>query len=187
MKIKLTHVSYMAHKISKDIFANPHISIVDEEEKIVDIIYNILEKEVQKEMRLEAKVDEMLDNVGEEVVDEFEYMDINYKQVFWMAKKRLAKEYDFILETEDRHNDISHQIITKLTEEDCINYIMTETILKNVVFDSIVDFIGLFAKIEDAVHERITHYKRKLTPGTEDYDLVYRKLYEEELVRKGLA
>ena len=33
---------------------------------------------------------------------------------------------------------------------------------------------------------KLKNYKRKLIPGTEDYDLVYHRLYEEELIKRGL-
>ena len=41
-------------------------------------------------------------------------------------------------------------------------------------------------KIEDIVIEKIEGYKRTLIPGTEEYDMVFEKLYEEELRKKGM-
>jgi hypothetical protein len=38
----------------------------------------------------------------------------------------------------------------------------------------------------NAAYEKIKNYKRKLIPGTEDYDLIFKRLYEEELIKKGL-
>lgn len=187
MKVKLSHVPYMARKISTEIINNPHINVAITKEEMTEKIEAILEQEVAKETELEQKVDEMLDNVEDNVVDEFEYMDINYKQVFWMAKKKLAKEFDFILDAQDRYTDISHKIINALVAEELIDYSMSETIIKNVVFDAIMDFLQIFKDVEELVNERMTHYKRKLTPGTEDYDLVYKKLYEESLARKGIV
>jgi len=43
-----------------------------------------------------------------------------------------------------------------------------------------------FEQIEDVVLEKISHYKRKLIPGTEEYDLIFERLYEEELRKRGM-
>ena len=41
--------------------------------------------------------------------------------------------------------------------------------------------------IEDAVYEKIKSYKRKIIPGTDDYEILFEKLYREELTKRGLA
>ena len=186
MKMKLSHAVYMARKISKDIITNEHINVAISKEEMVDIVQSILEAEVIKETKLEEEVDKIISDVQEEEMGEFEYVNIDYKQVFWMAKKKLAKKYDFILDSQDRYTDISHKIINTLVDKQLIDYSMSETVIKNIVFNSIMDFIQIFKDIEESVSERILHYKRKIIPGTEDYDLVYKKLYEESLSRKGL-
>lgn len=43
-----------------------------------------------------------------------------------------------------------------------------------------------FGKIEDDVMDKIDTLKRKLIPGTEEYDMVFEKLYEEELKKRGM-
>ena len=187
MKVKITHAPYIAKKVTIDLINNKHIEILQPKENIEQRTRELLEIEITKEMRLEEAVDNMLDNVEDEVYDEFEYMDINYKQVFWMAKKKLAKSYNVILNLEDRFNNLSHEIIEELFKKDLINYQISENKIKNIVFDAIMNFIRSFDEVEKGVLQRITHYKRELIPGTEDYNLVYQKLYEEELIRKGLA
>ena len=43
-----------------------------------------------------------------------------------------------------------------------------------------LDYIKGYEEIEDIVLERMSHYKRKLIPGTDDYELIYKRLYETE-------
>ena len=47
-------------------------------------------------------------------------------------------------------------------------------------------FLKGFEEADDEVHVKIKSYKRRLIPGTEDYDLVFARLYEEELIKRGL-
>ena len=103
-----------------------------------------------------------------------------------MTKKRLANDFGVILNNEDRFSDIAHKILDYLWEEDFIHYTCSDNQIKNVIFASLDDFIKGFDKADFEVMAKLRNYKRKLIPGTEDYDLVYHRLYEEELTKRGL-
>jgi hypothetical protein len=36
------------------------------------------------------------------------------------------------------------------------------------------------------VLERISHYKRKLIPGSEEYEIIFERMFEEELRKRGM-
>ncbi|EAL6659623.1 DUF507 family protein, partial [Campylobacter coli] len=40
--------------------------------------------------------------------------------------------------------------------------------------------------LEDEVYEKISNYKTKPIPGSEEYELIFEKLYQEELRKKGI-
>ena len=44
----------------------------------------------------------------------------------------------------------------------------------------------IYDKAEEAVIDKLKKYKRKLIYGTEEYEIVFSKLYEEELRKRGL-
>jgi len=48
-------------------------------------------------------------------------------------------------------------------------------------------FIAENDKIEDAVYDKIQSYQRKIIPGTDDYNILFQKLYREELLKRGMA
>ena len=128
------------------------------------------------------KVEEILDSQTEEI----EYLNADRRQLFWMTKKRLANDFGVILNNEDRFSDIAHKILDYLWEEDYIHFTCSDNQIKNVIFGSLDDFIKGFEKADGEVLAKLKNYKRKLIPGTEDYDLVYHRLYEEELIKRGL-
>lgn len=98
----------------------------------------------------------------------------------------MANEFGVILNNEDRFSDIAHKMLDYLWEEDYIHYTCSDNQVKNVIFTSIDEFLKGFEESDSAVLEKIKHYKRKLIPGTEEYDIVYNRLYEEELIKRGL-
>lgn len=143
----------------------------------------VLEESVKKEHELEERVNEMLAENEENIED----MLADERQMFFLIKKKLAPEYGVILSYEDRYSDISHKIFDALYEEDLINYEVTESRVKNIIYNAITGYIASNDEIDDAVMEKIRAYKRRIIPGTEEFDIIHEKLYNEELQKRGLA
>ena len=182
MKLKLHHTPYVSRSISRDLVNCEFIEVRKTKDGISREVERILDEDLENELDLDDKVYKLL----EEEEENIEFYNVDYKQLFWMAKKRMANEAGVILNIEDRFSDISHKILDYLWEEDFIHYSVSDNKVKNVIFNSIEIFLKGFEEADTIVYEKITHYKRKLIPGTEEYDLVYRRLYEEELIKRGL-
>ena len=104
-----------------------------------------------------------------------------------MIKKKLAPEFGVILSYEDRYSDIAHKVLDELYEEDLIHFDVTENRIKNVIYNAITGYIASNDEIDDAVMDKIRSYKRRIIPGTEEFDIIHEKLYNEELQKRGLA
>lgn len=182
MRIKLSHVPYISNKIVLDMIKSSFVDIKDDIEKLKLKITNILEADLIKEKKLDEKVKELL----EEQEDEISFMQIDRKNMFWLIKKKLASKFEFIFNIEDRHNQLSHTILEEFVENDFINFSVSENRIKNLIFQSIDDYLKQYEKIEDIVIEKISNYKRKLISGSEEYELIFEKLYQEELKKKGM-
>ena len=101
-------------------------------------------------------------------------------------KKKLAKEYEVVLSYEDRYSDLAHKIQEQIWKDGLIEYSVSENRIKNIIYNAMESYIESFESVEEVVAEKIGNYKRKLIPGTPEYDLVFERLYEEELRKKGL-
>jgi len=182
MKLKKQHSPYIARKITKDLINCDFVEIRKDKALITQICEDILNKDIDKEIAL----DEAVNNLLESQEDEIEYYKADYRQLFWMTKKRMANEFGVNLNFEDRFSNIAHAIMDYLYEEDYIHFTVSDIQVKNVIANSIDQFIKGYDEADTIAYEKIKTYKRKLIPGTEDYDIVFRRLYEEELVKKGL-
>ena len=182
MRLRLPHAPYVANKIAIDLANSGFVTLTKGVEPVAKAAQEVLEEDLKKEKALEEHVKEII----EENEDEIEYMLADPKQLFWLIKKKLAPEYGVILNFEDRFNHLAHKILDKLYEEDLIRYNVPENKVKNIIFNAIVGYIKTFEEIEDIVLERISHYKRKLIPGSEEFELVFQKMYEEELKKRGM-
>lgn len=182
MRIKLTHIPYIANKIALDI---AHSNFVDVKAPLEQLHKNaemILHKDLEREKSLDEKARELL----EEQEDEMEFMQVDRKNMFWLVKKKLAPEFGVILNNEDKHNNLAHLILLDFVENDLINFTISENRIKNLIFQSIEDYLKNYGKIEEEIEEKISHYKRKLIRGSEEYELVFDKLYQEELKKRKI-
>lgn len=182
MKIRMPHTPYIAHKIAIDLLNCGFVTLNSGLEPVVKSAQEFLVEDVQKEMALEERANELLDDNN----DEIEFMQIDRRNMFWLIKKKLAKEYNVILSYEDRYNDIAHRILEYLWKQSLIEYSVSENRVKNIIYNAIEEYLKTYEAVEDIVIEKIEHYKRKLIPGTDEYELVFERLYEEELKRKGM-
>ena len=182
MRLKLHHTPYVSRRITRDLASCDFVEVRKDKSSIEAEVEKILDADIEKEFTLDEKVQEILDTQEEEI----EYLNADRRQLFWMTKKRLANDFGVILNNEDRFSDIAHKILDYLWEEDFIHYTCSDNQIKNVIFASLDDFIKGFEKADNEVMAKLKNYKRKLIPGTEDYDLVYHRLYEEELIKRGL-
>ncbi len=182
MKIKLHHVDFVSRKLTRDLVNCPFLEIRKPKESIAEQISLILRQDIENEMALDERVSELLEAQESDI----EFYQADYKQLFWMAKKRMANDYGVILSLDDRFSDISHKIVDLLWEEDYIHYTVDDNKVKNILIASLEAFVKGFEDADSAVHEKLKNYKRKLIAGTDEYDLVFQKLYEEELTRRGI-
>lgn len=98
MKMKLHHTPYIARRITRDLVTCEFVEVRKDKNAIAAEIERILDEDIEKELDLDEKVSSMLSNEEENI----EYYNADYRQLFWMAKKRLANEHGVILNNEDR-------------------------------------------------------------------------------------
>lgn len=183
MKVTLAHLPHISSRIAVDLSRSGLVTMTQGLETVAKEAEKILSENVKKESALEEKVKEIV-NANEEQID---FYLADERQLFFMIKKKLAPEYGVILSYEDRYSDIAHKILDVLYEEDLINYDVSENRIKNIIYDAITSSVADSSEIENAVYEKIKSYKRRLIPGTDEYEILYEKLYKDELARRGMA
>ena len=183
MKVSLSHIPHIASRIAVDLNRSGLVTMTHGLEATARAAEKILVESVKQEMALEEKVKAIV-SANEEQID---YYLADERQLFFMIKKKLAPEFGVILSYEDRYSDIAHKILDELYEEDLINYDVSENRIKNIIYDAITTFIADTNELENAVYEKIKSYKRRVIPGTDEYEILYEKLYKDEVARRGMA
>lgn len=182
MKLSLKSIPHISNKIAIDLNKSGVVTMTKGLEPVSIEAIKVLEDNVKKEMALEDKVDEICDENEEEI----EFMLADERQLFFMIKKKLAPEFDVILNYEERYSDISHKILDELYEEDLIHFDVTENRIKNIIYNAITGFMADESEIEDAVMDKIRSYKKRYIPGTDEFDILHEKIYREEMMKRGM-
>ena len=183
MKVSLTHVKHIANKIAVDLSKSGVVALTRGLEAVAAEAEKHIIDNVKKEVALEERVHEIVDE-NEEQID---FYLADERQLFFMIKKKLADEFGVILNYEERFSDLAHTILDNLYEEDLIHYDVNENRIKNIIYDAITGFVADTSEIESAVIDKLRSYKRKLIPGTDEYEILYEKHYQEELQKRGMA
>ncbi|QKF65297.1 DUF507 family protein [Campylobacter corcagiensis] len=181
MRIKNPHIPYVARKIAIDMLNSGFIKFSGGIESVADVANSVLLENAQEERALDERTNELL----EENEDDMESLGVDRRNIFWMVKRRLAEESGFILSHEDRYNALSHAILELAWKKNLIDYSVSENRAKNIIYQAIADYLKNFEEIEDIVADKIANGTRKLIPGTDEYDLVFEKMYQDELRKRG--
>lgn len=182
MKISLKVVPHIAQKIAIELNRSGVVTMTKGVEVVASESHKILDTYVKKELELEQKVNEICDENEEEI----EFVNANSRQLFYMIKKKLAPQYGVILDYEERYSDMAHKILDRLYEEDLINYDVSENRIKNIIFNAITSFISDSHELDNLIMDKIKSYKKRYIPGTDEFEILYEKLYKEELVKRGM-
>jgi hypothetical protein len=182
MKISLKSIPHIATRVAIDLNKSGVAKMTKGLEPVAHEAEKILIDNIKKEMALEDKAGDICDDNEEEI----DFMLVDERQLFFMIKKKLAPEFDVILNYEERYSDISHKILDELYEEDLIHFEVTENRIKNIIYNSITSFIADASEVDDAVMDKIRTYKKRYIPGTDEFDILYEKLYKEELTKRGM-
>ena len=84
MRIRLSHVPYIAHKIAIDLLGSGFVTLTSGLEPVSKEADEILRDDLMKERAIEERANEIIDAR----IDEMDSMQVDKKNMFWLIKKR---------------------------------------------------------------------------------------------------
>jgi uncharacterized protein len=82
---------------------------------------------------------------------------------------------------------ISHQIIDLLVQSNDVEFIEDRDTIRQHMVQTMTNILKEEEKVEVEVRKRITSQKKEILEGSEEWDVLFRKYYSEELRRMGIA
>jgi hypothetical protein len=89
-----------------------------------------------------------------------------------------------VILSEDKQTHIAHVIIDGIWNDDLVEYTNEDEAIREAK-RAIAEFVAHESSVDEAVRNKITSMKKGIAEGSREYEVLYKKYYEEELARKG--
>ena len=83
--------------------------------------------------------------------------------------------------TREKVNLLSHQIADKLATIDAVDFIEDRNTIRLAVVDILTKWLKKEEEVDKAARLKIENQKRSIPEGSAEWEILYRKYYEEEI------
>lgn len=87
--------------------------------------------------------------------------------------------------SDNKINVLTNKLLKGLLDSKMIVPIQDETLLRKEIKRTIIDELKIGEEIDGVVRKKLQSFTRKLVEGSTEWDVLYKKFFEEEEVRRG--
>src|SRR6266566_4532861 len=158
-----------------------------------DYIAAIVEEDLQVEDRLNDEVRDLLSQYSEYMRRE----GVSYQEMFRRIKNTLISQRkvirasgrdsgDSMKLSRDKINDISHKVVAALRKSRDFRLKRDPNDVRLELVKVMTDILQTEEKVDRAARTKIRTQKRDIAEGTEEWDLLHKRYYAEELKKLGI-
>ena len=86
----------------------------------------------------------------------------------------------------DKVNKLAHAITDAIAEIDNVDFVEDRNTIRLEVRRLIEEFLNQEARIDASARQKIESQKRTILEGSQEWDILYRKYYNEEVKKLGI-
>ena len=86
----------------------------------------------------------------------------------------------------DKVNKLAHRVADALAEMNEVDFIEDRNTIRMQVRTILEELLKREEKIDAAARQKIENQRRTITEGSQEWDILYRKYYNEEVKKLGL-
>ena len=86
----------------------------------------------------------------------------------------------------DKINKLAHVVTDSLAEMDQVDFLEDRNTIRLQVRKVLEDLLGQEAMIDAAARQKIEGQRRTILEGSQEWEILYRKYYNEEVKKLGL-
>ena len=157
------------------------------------IVSEIIENDLSAEDRLNEEVRELLAQYSDYMRQE----EISYQEMFRKIKNQMLRERKLIRASgrdtgdamklsRDKVNDLSHQIVTAFRKNRNFRLKRDANDVRLELVKLMTDLLTTEEKVDRAARDKVRSHKREIGEGTEEFDLLHKRYYAEELKKLGI-
>ena len=184
-------VAYLSRELVKKL--TPTLIETVEPQVVGELLNGIITEELQVEDRLNDEVREILSQYNE-------YMrknDVSYQEMFRRIKNTLITQRkviraagrdtgDSMKLSRDKVIDISHKIVSALRKARQVRLKKQPNEVRLEIVRLITELLMVEDRVDRAARQKIRSQKRDIPEGSEEWDILLRRYYQEELKKLAI-
>jgi hypothetical protein len=157
------------------------------------VIAQIIEEDLSTEDKLNDEVRDILDQYSDYMRRE----NVSYQEMFRKIKNQLLSQRKIVRAagrdtndpmklSRDKVNDLSHKIVAALRKSRDFRVRQDSNELRLAIVRELTEILQLEDRIDKAARQKIRTQKRDIAEGGEEYELLHKRYYAEELKKLGI-
>lgn len=184
-------VSYLSRQIVRKL--TPQILETPNPQAAVDIFDRIITEELTIEDRLNEEVREILG----QYTDYMRQQGVSYQEMFRKIKNTLVAQRKVIRASgrdtgdqmklsRDKITDMSHKIVAALRKSHELRVKKDPNEVRLEIVRAMTELLTAEEKVDRLARDKIRSQKREIPEGSEEWDLLHKRYYAEELKKLGI-
>ena len=184
-------VAYISRQVVKQL--SPQWIETTDPQVAAAFIAEVVEEDLAVEDHLNEEVRELLSQYGEYMRRE----GVSYQEMFRRVKNNLIQQRkvirasgrdsgDAMKLSRDKINDISHKIVAALRKSRDFRLKRDPNDVRLQMVKVMTEVLHTEEKVDKAARIKIRTQKREIPEGTEEWDLLHKRYYAEELKKLGI-
>jgi hypothetical protein len=191
MLISREFINYISRKLVSKL--SPHVFEVHDIDGSVEVIAGVIEEDLTIEDRLNDEVRDILSQYSEYMRRE----SVSYQEMFRKIKNKLIAERKVVRAagrdtgdpmklSRDKVNDLSHQMVTMMRTGRSFRLKRDPNDVRLAIVREMTSLLVAEEKVDRESRDKIRTLKREVPEGSEEWDLLHRRYYAEELKKLGI-
>ncbi|MCS6953944.1 MAG: DUF507 family protein [Bryobacterales bacterium] len=184
-------IAYLSRQLVSKL--SPQVIETSNADAVAEMISNLIVEELQVEDRLNEEVREILSQYSDYMRRE----GVSYQEMFRRIKNTLIAQRkvvrasgrdtgDRMKLSRDKVNEISHKLIAAMRRSREVRMKREPNDVRLEIVRLMTELLQLEERVDRAARQKIRSQKREITEGSEEWELLHRRYYAEELKKLGI-
>jgi hypothetical protein len=191
MLIAREFVAYLSRQVAKRL--TPTYIETSNPQILAELTTNLITEELEIEDKLNDEVRDILGQYSDYMRQE----GVSYQEMFRRIKNTLIMQRkvirasgrdsgDHMKLSRDKITDISHKLVTALRKSRDLRFKKDPNDVRLEVVKGITELLVTEDKVDKVARDKIKSHKRDIPEGSEEWDLLQKRYYAEELKKFGI-
>lgn len=85
----------------------------------------------------------------------------------------------------DKVIHLSHLVARALNDKQLVTWLKDQNTVRMEIANTMLEELGIEAEVDQEVQRILRSYKRQIIEGSNEWDVMYRKTFEEQMKKRG--